>query len=297
MIKLAVSDLDDTLIAVGRPCATRHAIEGIHAMLDAGLHFGPASGRVPWDLGWMFDGDARCFATGTLINGQLVYIDGELVLEKVLDTQELARMGELLKSIPGVALMVDDYGDRFAVGVTAEEVHRFHGSFDRIGSVRTRVPDKKIVKANVHVVGNPRRREDVRRLLSREFDAFDFVFPNPKAPLVDVLPKGWGKHRGVDYLRRELGLAPEEVVAFGDAENDLSVLGSLPNSVAVSNADPKVAASARWHIGASADDAVADALFDIARAAETGGLPAFMSPERENLAATWTPVGLAPEGA
>lgn len=260
MIKLAVSDLDDTLIAVGRPCATRHAIEGIHAMLDAGLHFGPASGRVPWDLGWMFDGDARCFATGTLINGQLVYIDGELVLEKVLDTQELARMGELLKSIPGVALMVDDYGDRFAVGVTAEEVHRFHGSFDRIGSVRTRVPDKKIVKANVHVVGNPRRREDVRRLLSREFDAFDFVFPNPKAPLVDVLPKGWGKHRGVDYLRRELGLAPEEVVAFGDAENDIPMLRAAGVGVAMGNADPAVKAAADMVTLSNNEDGIAAAL-------------------------------------
>ena len=165
-------------------------------------------------------------------------------------------MGELLKSIPGVALMVDDYGDRFAVGVTAEEVHRFHGSFDRIGSVRTRVPDKKIVKANVHVVGNPRRREDVRRLLSREFDAFDFVFPNPKAPLVDVLPKGWGKHRGVDYLRRELGLAPEEVVAFGDSMNDYAMLRFVGHPYVMGNARPALKQIACRVVGTNEEHAV-----------------------------------------
>lgn len=290
MIKLALTDLDDTLIAVGNPSASRHALDGVHAMLDLGLHFGPASGRVPWDLDWMFDGDAAAYATGAVINGQLVYIDGELVHEEVLDTESLQQMGELLKSIPGTALMIDDYGDRFAVGIAAEEMQRFHGAFDRIGRVRSRVPSKKIVKANVHVVGNPRRREDVRQLLSVDFPAFDFVFPNPKAPLVDILPKGWGKHKGVDVLRRELGLEREEVVAFGDAENDLAVLESVPNSVTVANADPRVAASSRWHIGASADDAVADALFDIAAAAAIGTMPAFMCGKNYNPHSVYKPV-------
>ena len=36
------------------------------------------------------------------------------------------------------------------------------------------------------------------------------------------------------------------------------------------------AKAARFHIGACADDAVADALLDIAKAAETGSMPAFM---------------------
>ncbi len=291
MIKLALTDLDDTLIAVGHPCASRHALDGVHAMLDLGLHFGPATGRVPWDLDWMFDGDKEAYATAVAINGQLVYIDGELVHEEVLDTAALQQMGELLRDIPGTALMIDDYGDRFGVGITPEEMQRFHGAFDRIGRVRRSVPDKKIVKANVHVVGNPRRREDVRQLLSVDFPQFDFVFPNPKAPLVDILPKGWGKDKGVDVLRRELGLAREEVVSFGDAENDLAVLQSVPNSVTVSNADPKVAASARWHIGASADDAVGDALWDIAAAGAIGGMPAFMCGKNYNPHSVYKPVG------
>lgn len=290
MIKLALTDLDDTLIAVGHPCASRHALEGAHAMFDLGLHFGPATGRVPWDLDWMFDHDAEAYATGAMINGQLVYIDGELVCEKALETSELQRMGELLKSIPGTALMIDDHGDRFAVGITAEEIQRFRGDFDRIGRVRRLVPSKKILKANVHVVGNPKRREEVRNLLTYEFPCFDFVFPNPKAPLVDILPKGWGKDRGIDVLRRELGLAREEVVSFGDAENDLAVLESVPNSVTVSNADPKVAAAARWHIGASADDAVADALWDIAAAGAIGGMPAFMCGKNYNPHSVYKPL-------
>ncbi|MCH4083436.1 MAG: hypothetical protein LKF00_03605 [Olsenella sp.] len=44
MIKLALTDLDDTLIPFGTPGASDRAIAAIHAMIDAGLHFGPGHG-------------------------------------------------------------------------------------------------------------------------------------------------------------------------------------------------------------------------------------------------------------
>jgi hydroxymethylpyrimidine pyrophosphatase-like HAD family hydrolase len=46
--------------------------------------------------------------------------------------------------------------------------------------------------------------------------------------------------------------------------------------VAVANATEEVKAASRWHVGAAADDAVADALEAIALAAEVEGMPAFM---------------------
>ena len=99
---------------------------------------------------------------------------------------------------------------------------------------------------------------------------------SPTAPLIDISPAGWSKGTSVRYIADQLGLALDEVATFGDSENDLSMIEAVPNSVAVSNASPEVAAAARWHIGASADDAVADALFEIANAAKTGEMPAFM---------------------
>ena len=68
----------------------------------------------------------------------------------------------------------------------------------------------------------------------------------------------------------------------GDSENDLAIIEGVPNSVAVSNAAPKVAAAARWHIGAAIEDAVAGALLDIAAAAKTGAMPALMREGGEN---------------
>ena len=72
------------------------------------------------------------------------------------------------------------------------------------------------------------------------------------------------------------GVSPEELVVFGDSENDVPILKMVPNSVAVANAMPVAAEAARYHIGSCPDDAVADALFDIAESTRRGEMPSFM---------------------
>ena len=76
MIKLALSDLDDSLIRVGLPHATHRALAAIHRMLDAGLRFGPSTGRVPWDLHLLFAEDSACYRTGVGISLAANKVDG-----------------------------------------------------------------------------------------------------------------------------------------------------------------------------------------------------------------------------
>ena len=93
------------------------------------------------------------------------------------------------------------------------------------------------------------------------------------------MPHGVSKASGLHVLMDKLGLSDEEVVVFGDAANDVPVFQEVTNSVAVANATKEVAALARYHIGACADDGVAVALEDIAQAAERNTLPEFMLEE------------------
>lgn len=95
---------------------------------------------------------------------------------------------------------------------------------------------------------------------------------------LDLTPKGFGKEHGGDFLMERLGLSPDEVCCFGDAENDLGLLSRYPNSVAVANAVPAVKEAARWHVGPANEESVAHALLDIARAAGEGCMPSFMRP-------------------
>lgn len=283
MIKLVLTDLDDTFIRNGLPRATDHGLAGIHAMLDAGLHFGPVSGRIPNAMGWMFGHDAPCYATAALSNGQMIYIDGELVHVERLDGGELNRLAEWLSHVDGACLCMydveapeeDDAG--FFVSPNREHLARCRRRFAHIRHEISRLDEPTYVKANIWCDGSREHLVEVRDSLREEFPSMDFVFPSPSAPLIDISPTGWSKGTAVRYLADELGLGIEEVATFGDSENDLSMIEAVPNSVAVSNASDEVLKAARWHIGASADDAVADALFQIADAARMGEMPAFMN--------------------
>lgn len=282
MIKLVLTDLDDTLIKNGLPRATDHALAGIHAMLDAGLRFGPVSGRIPSDLGWMFDDDEACFATGAPVNGQMVYVDGELVHVETLDGPELNRLAEVLLDVPDACLALYDIttsseeGSGYFVSSSDEHARDCMKLFRHFHRSVRRLDEAAYVKANIWCGGDRAHITGVRDMLRAEFPSMDFVFPSPTAPIIDISPAGWSKGTAVRYLASELGLSLDEVAVFGDSENDLSMIEAVQNSVAVSNASPEVARAARWHIGSSADDAVADALFQIADAARAGDMPVFM---------------------
>lgn len=282
MIKLVLTDLDDTLICHGLPRATDHAIAGIQAMRAAGLQFGPVSGRIPRDMGWMFDNHEECYATGAYCNGQMIYIDGELVCEKQIDGDELRRLAEVLThSGRAILTMFDvDKGDIKTAGyfVTDDDdfARQMLASFGLAKRYVHHLDKPAYTKANIHVLGDRAEHTAIRDWLRGEFPSMDFVFPSATAPLIDISPHGWSKGSAVEVLVHELGITIDEVATFGDSENDLSMIESVPNAVAVANASEQVKAAARWQIGDTADDAVADALFDIAAAAATGAMPSFM---------------------
>lgn len=286
MIKLALTDIDNTLIPLGAPHATIHAIAGIHAMLDAGLHFGPVSGRVPAAMRWMFGGDEACSKTGAFVNGQLVYVDGNLVHKEVLLRSDLTEVASLIRSYEGCALAVYDLedisettdGTTYYLGTSPSELARHRTAFGAHPHVIGHLDQPTYVKANIRCDLSWSEMVFLRDTLRSQFPTLDFVFPTIHGPFIDILPKGWSKGRAVEVLTEHLGIALDEVVVFGDSENDVSMLEAVPHSVVVRNASPEALAAAHYRIGLSTDDAVADALFALAEAAHTRDLPAFLRP-------------------
>jgi hypothetical protein len=286
MIKLALTDLDNTLIPMGAPHASMRAIAAIHAMLDAGLHFGPVSGRVPAAMRWMFGGDEACSSTGAFVNGQLVYVDGQLVHQELLSGPDLAAVGEHLRRYEGCALVIYDLDDitettdgtSYFLGTTVDELARHQAAFGRHPRVIERLDRPTYIKSNVRCDLPWDQMITLRDELRTLFPQLDFVFPTLYGPFIDILPKGWSKGRAVEVIASHLGLSLDEVAVFGDSENDVSMLEAVHHSVVVRNASREAMAAANYRIGLSADDAVADALFALAKAAETGERPAFLNP-------------------
>ncbi|MCW5203093.1 MAG: HAD-IIB family hydrolase [Candidatus Electrothrix communis] len=63
--------------------------------------------------------------------------------------------------------------------------------------------------------------------------------------LLDILPAGADKYQALQFLRRQLGYHPDEMLFSGDSGNDLEVLTSEIPAVLVANARQEVAEKAR----------------------------------------------------
>ncbi|MBQ6394922.1 MAG: HAD family phosphatase [Atopobiaceae bacterium] len=285
MIKLALTDLDNTLIAFGNERTSERGIEAFHAMMDAGLHVGPVTGRVPAAMRWMFRGDEACARTGAYVNGMIVYVDGEPIRTETIPGELLNGIGDFIRDIDGAALAVCDLdrvtgssdGEISYLGATAEELAR-HDAFFGWSSynVVDHLDWKSAIKTNLRCDLPSEQTVALRDELCRAFPELDFVFPLTGGPFIDIVPAGWGKGQAVELLIECLGVTPDEVVAFGDSENDLAMLRAVGNPVAVGNAAADVKAASKWVLADACEDPVPDALFDIAHAAVSGRMPAFM---------------------
>ena len=276
MIRLVLSDLDATLIWRDDHVISRFALDAVHALQDAGVHFAPCTGRIYRDLPQMFAGDESACSTAVTSNGQLVYLDGELVEKVELDHGALVEAASALAGVEDAYLVVEYGGEKVAVGADLSYVLAHPDNFWRVETAVPAVPDDPCYKANVRVVGSFDRCRGVASLLADRLPGLDFVCPMPGTPHIDITPHGFGKDHGGDFLMERLGLTPDEVCCFGDAENDLAVLRHYPHSVAVANAVPAVRACARHHIGPADEESVAHALLDIAEATAAGRMPSFM---------------------
>ena len=80
----------------------------------------------------------------------------------------------------------------------------------------------------------PSSMESEQRFYEKYKDIFDFIDRNNR--LYEVVPKGYSKASGIEFLIQHLGIPYENTYAFGDGENDLPMLAYAKNSIAMGNA-------------------------------------------------------------
>lgn len=279
MIKLVLCDMDLTLVPRPHQTVTPLGLAAIHDLLDQGVYVGAASGRGIPDLRVQFAGDEACVRTAVASNGCEVMADGELICHNPLPREELEAALEVVRPLPGCFFTADMNGVRGIVGGTRDEVlRRFRASKNITFAFLDTFPAGDLVKVNITFeVGVADAHEVVARLQPL-CPSIDFCILDKH--VADLMPRGWSKARGAQALLDHFGLTPDELLVFGDSENDLPLAQAFPQSaVAMANAIVPLREVARWHIGPCFEDSCAKALQELADAQREGRTPTWMSDE------------------
>lgn len=97
-----------------------------------------------------------------------------------------------------------------------------------------------------------------QKLQARFGDQFEIFRTTPRQ--LEVLPKGFNKGGGLKKIMEEKGWGPDEVLVFGDGENDVSMFGVVKDSYAMGNAQDFVKAQAAHVAGRNDENGIVQAL-------------------------------------
>lgn len=235
MIKAAFFDIDGTLLSFKThriPGSTQRVLDAFH---ERGIKCVISTGRPTYQMpDWLLEGwDAYITLSGQYcFDGQGVYrscpIDHEdvrTVVQQVADGRydSLCMQGEN-SFVNRLSERVVAAGDNAAIVYHEEPFeHAFDAPVYQFCAFVDPSEDHIVTDATSHV------------LTTRWCDLF-----------CDLIPDNGGKDKGVAATLERLGISPDEAIAFGDGENDLSMFSAVGTSVAMGNAWDSVKEAATY---------------------------------------------------
>lgn len=272
MIRLVATDLDGTLLR-GDKSVSPWTLSVLDALVERGVHVVPVTGRQPRALAPIAE-QSGLVGWSVCVNGALVrhLVTGEVIWERFVQPDAMRGLARFLdERVPGVAYAaVQERGTRFVVGpgyrpLTRPADHQpaIQDSVDEPLDDLLSVPALKLLARHAEVpavelatVVTAAGLPGVHATTSGD----DFV---------EVAAAGVTKATALAALCEHLGIAREEVVAFGDAPNDVEMLAWAGRSWAMANACRAVREVASHHTTSNMDDGVGRALMELLR---TGGV-------------------------
>lgn len=254
MIKAAFFDVDGTLVPYGGKAISDQLREDLLALRRRGVKIFLATGRGRRDLestGMLRD---VVFDAYVLFTGQLCCNEREVYRDIPLVREDLERACGVLRRNPETVAILETAQGNFLNQVNDQVRELSRAIHTDIYPVR---PPEELLEGQVYQLVLVVERGQEEPYLS--------VMPNctyarwhPLA--IDVIPKGDGKADGIQATLDYYGLNWEEVIAFGDADNDLSMLRLAGIGVAMGNGEESAKAAADYVTGPVDQDGVSAAL-------------------------------------
>ncbi|WP_342507268.1 Cof-type HAD-IIB family hydrolase [Sporosarcina sp. FSL K6-2383] len=249
--KIIFFDIDGTLYDHDKklPASTKKALLQLQ---EKGHEVAIATGRAPF----MFEDLLEELGIETFVsyNGQYVVFKGEPIYKNALDAEALLRLTDVAaeREHPIVYMDHEDMKTN-----TLDHEHILAG-----------IQSLKISHFPAHDPAFHEGRELYQSLLfcqdpedkeyEKQFPEFDFIRWHPFA--VDIVPAGGSKARGIQKVIDRLNIAPENIYAFGDGLNDVEMLKTVANSVAMGDGRDEAKKAAKHVTTNVTDDGILNGL-------------------------------------
>jgi hypothetical protein len=234
-IKLIASDLDGTLIPEGTQNIEAGFTDVLQQLLDRGITFYAASGR-PYASMKNVLGDFVDRIGFICENGALVMENREIALVKTFPADLARAVADDLIANPHTDILLSGT----FCGYIAPKTEWFSDNMknqikNNVAVVKSfaEVPEP-VIKIASYVYDFEQNAAKIRRNLSEKYGAYaDFVYAGNG--WIDMILKDTGKGFALKEIMERKNIEPDEVMTFGDNENDISMLALTPNSYAKSN--------------------------------------------------------------
>ncbi|MQA95571.1 MAG: Cof-type HAD-IIB family hydrolase [Streptosporangiales bacterium] len=255
--RLVATDLDGTVVRSDGTISAR-TVAAFARVEAAGAHFVLVTGRPPR---WIHPVAESFGHRGLALcaNGALVYdLHSERVIQShMIQPEVLEKLVELLReAIPGVT-----FGVEYEDGVAFEHAYEL-GRWSAAAENLRASPEELVSRPGAKLLArHPTLCADDLLAAARPAVG-DLATPTHSNGdrLLELSAAGVSKASALAELSEGLGIAPHEVIAFGDMPNDLTMLAWAGTAYAVANAHPEVLAAVPDHAAANDADGVAQIL-------------------------------------
>ena len=255
MIKAVFFDVDGTLVSFKQKFVSDQVLEDLSALRERGIKIFLSTGRALQDLertgmlrGARFDG----YVT---LNGQFCRDGGGAVYrDRPIDLSDMRGAYRVLRDNPEIPALLQGNGESWLTQVNdrVREIYEFlHTDLYPVCPLDWMLEGKVYQFVPLVEAGEERLFLDV-------MPGCYHTRWHPKG--VDIVPRDGGKGVGVRMTMERCGFARDEVMAFGDGENDMPMLEAAGLSVAMGNGDARVRAMADYVTGTVENDGVSQAL-------------------------------------
>ena len=274
MIRLIATDLDDTLLNAQSDINPR-VLSALRAAMAAGCGVTLCSGRM---LEAMLPLAERIGVNAPMLlyNGAMAYdiATGEtlfaqrLPFETALGIVELSeRMGCYIQAYPGMGYYcrkVTEYTRRYANSI-------------RVEATPVGKPLSEWMRENpsdmqkLLLIDTPEGADRAQAKLRAAYPT-GAGFLKSKPQYIEITPEGVDKGRSLLKLAELLGLQADEVMAFGDGQNDISMIKAAGTGVCMANGCPESRAAADRIAPSNLEDGVAVVIEEYLEKGWIGGL-------------------------